>query len=79
VRRAKVKCDQVGPEGSSRVQRATSVVDSGQSVMLKSVWMFDPIDDGRPVERCTYSATKRANPMTRAASALPSCFSTAMK
>lgn len=39
VRRAKVEGDQVGAEGSSRVQRTTSVVDTGQPVILKSVWM----------------------------------------
>lgn len=40
VRRAKVEGDQVRSESPSRVQGATSVVDSGQPVTSKSAWTF---------------------------------------
>lgn len=76
VSSTEIQSNQIRAKGPGRVEGTTCVVNTRQPIpnQFQSNNNFPFIAKG-----VTYSATNKAKPMTSAAKALPSCFSTAMK
>lgn len=76
VSSTKIQGNQIRAKSPGWVEGTTCVVNTRQPIpnqsQSNSIFSFT-------TNEVTYSATNKAKPMTRAAKALPSCFSTAMK